>query len=242
MDDLAEQIKQQYLIAVMEVNPDLFFQLVEKHGFPDALLDDVGSEFIKLCCERRSESYRLFKDLKFPLYYITLCWKFVFDDYTRYFQEADWELVSQRKQKNDRIVRYFQEQHNLPMDHISFKDYWVLFDCYRPDSDLLFDGDATTMISQGYRKMDVELYMCVAKGWYDEAKQILEKGANPIVPFEDESDTSIELVKWKLDLNLMCLSPEILRKYDTDSIPLAVCELVGAAAWMKMYDLIRLQG
>ena len=247
-DNLKEYVKQQYLRAVIEVNPDLFFQLLEKYEFANILLEDIGLDIVKLGCERRaideysSDDIGILKDRKFPLHYITICWKFILNDHKEYHQKEDQIIVFQRKQKNDRIMRYFKEQHGLSMDTIPFKNYWMLYNCNYPDEDwsYFFDDDMSSMISKGYRQKDMELYICVLKGWYDKAKTLLEQGADPSVVFDDKYDSCIEIVKnWRLAYYFICFHPIAFREYDPKEIPLDICNLVGTAAWLQMQALLK---
>ena len=210
--------------AVLQVDADRFFQVIEEKPLASYLLTDT----------------QLIPHVQFPLHYITMCWNTILNKYDEYLKEYR-DVVYRKKLQNDRLKRYFEQTFGLQMDSIPYADYHDCFYCDDPEDTVedILDETESDLIEKGYSKKDIDLHCSVCKMDFEATKRLLEEGANPETTFSDDSDSCwdhvcLEDASLSQELDDWIVGKEV-KSFDTDE----VTNLIGYAAYESMYNLLR---
>lgn len=156
-------IRNKAIVAVYYARPDDLIDIIDNGRFDMSLLENIG---------------HLSKP--FPIWRISQCWDVVsrVEDWKEEFQPVAIEF----RRRNDEIIRIFKERLGVEFTPIDYQAYHDDFYCDYPDetpADQLMVDSTQELLDAGVRQIDIDLYCAVAKFYFDEAKDLLEKGANP---------------------------------------------------------------
>jgi len=218
---------QEYINAVCNLDVDAFKTLLDKVPFDKSLLSDIKFSDGDPC----------------PIYWITQCWEIIFCHPEEWSVDNRY-IINENKLRNLEIKRLFEEKLKVVFKPIDFynTNFWF-FRNYREDTfDDVFDCKKEDMIAKGYREIDLDLYVAVNKFDYDEAKRLLELGADPECEIdEDEGTTCLRRIGTECGF----LSTELQEVYiDREKRnPIAnnavdLVDLIGWAAHENMYSLL----
>lgn len=209
--------------AVLQLNADKFFQIIEEKPLASYLMTDT----------------QLVSRVRFPLHYVTICWDAILSRYDEYAEEFK-ETVYRKKLQNDRIKEYFEKTFDLQMNGLPYADYRECFYCFEPEDtieDIVWESERV-LLKMGFLQKDIDLYCSVYKMDFETAKRLLEKGANPQTTFADDSDSCWE----HICAESAFLCKEFDNKIIEDDITLFdaddVENLIGYAAYESMYSLL----
>ena len=216
--------------AVLQLDADKFFNLIEQGQFASHLLTDT----------------QLVSGAKFPLHYITACWDAILRKYDEYAEEFK-EVVYYKKLQNDRLKDYFEKTYNLQLDKMPYANYHDYFYCSDPEDtieDFMWVSESE-LLEKGYLQKDIDLYCSVRKMDFETTKLLLEGGANPNTFFAEEyaEDEDCENC-WDIVCGERSFLSERLdnKIIDNDVTPFNtedVDNLIGYAAYETMYNLLK---
>lgn len=212
--------------AVLQVDADMFFRLIEDGHLVSHLMTDT----------------KIFSDLKFPLHHITMLWDHLLSKYDNYMEEHK-ETVYRKKLQNDRIKEYFIKTYGFDMKNVPFANYSDCYSCWYPEATVedIIGVSENELIEKGFSKKDIDLYCSVYKMDFETTKHLLEKGANPETSFanDDEVDNCWEHVCIERDF----LSNEFDNKIiENEATPFEIEDienLIGYSAYESMYSLLK---
>ena len=216
--------------AVLQVNADKFFQIIEEKPLASYLMTDT----------------QLVSRVKFPLHYVTICWDAILSRYDEYAEEYK-ETVYRKKLQNDRIKEYFIMNYAFNMDTLRYGDYRNCFFCADPEDtieDFMWKSESD-LLEKGYLQKDIDLYCSVRKMDFETTKLLLEEGANPNTFFAEEyaEDEDCENC-WDIVCGERSFLSERLdyKIFDNDATPFNtddVENLIGYAAYETMYNMLK---
>lgn len=213
--------------AVLQMNADRFFQIVDKKTLVESLLSDT----------------QLVSDVKFPLHYITMCWDVVFSNLDGFTEEFK-EVVFRKKLENDRIKECFEKTFGLQMKGLPYADYrncYYSYDSEDTIEDIIFESE-DDLLEKGYSQKDIDLFCSILKMDFEATKRLLEAGANPETIFDTDDEDYNNGWEWicherncvseRLCNKFICTEKALFERYDVE-------KLVGYAAFESMYGLLK---
>ena len=209
--------------AVLQLNADKFFQVIEEKPLASYLLMNT----------------QLVSRVRFPLHYITICWDAILSKYDEYAEEFK-EAVYYKKLQNDRIKDYFEKTYNLQLDKMPYANYHDYFYCSDPDEtieDIVWESE-DVLLEKGYSKEDIDLYCSVHKMDFENVKRLLENGANPETTFSDDTDSCWEHTCAESAFLSAEFDKKIVGKWVPPFDKEDVENLIGYAAYESMYSLL----
>ena len=211
--------------AVLQIDADKFFQLIEEGQFASHLMTDT----------------QLVSDFVFPMHHITMCWDVILSKYDEYSEEYK-DTVYCKKMQNDRIKEYFEKTCGLQMNSVPYADYHSCFYCSAPEytvEDIMYVSESE-LIEKGFSKRDIDLYCSVCKMDFEATKRLLEEGANPEATFDDEDETDncwshvcAESAFLSKEFDNKIIENEIM-PFETEDVE----NLIGYAAYESMYSIL----
>ena len=214
----------EFVEAVFNIDDKRFFKLVEDGRLNESVIKNTN----------------FFYSPPLPLYYITICWDYILKDYNEWKEEYR-DIVYKRKCQNDRIKNFFNEKYGLDMSDIPFSSYCDYFFSQPKDASVedCLGETKESLISQGFKEIDIDLYCRVVKFDYEQVERLLQCGANPRtwIPCKGEDQCmdriGIECSFLNIELDHVIME----RSYDTE-LRISMHNLIGLAAHEKMYDLL----
>ena len=213
--------------AVLQLDADKFFHLIEQDQFASHLLTDT----------------QLVSGVNFPLHYISICWDAILNKYEEYVEDFQ-EVLSMKKIENDRIKDCFEKTFGLQMNELPWEDYRDCFYCADPEDtieDFVFESESD-LLKRGCKQMDIDLFCSIHKMNFETTKRLLEAGANPEAIFEtddEDCDNGWEMICYERDY----LEEKLCKKFKGNEVtPFERYEveyLIGYVAYDSMYSLLK---
>ncbi len=216
---------QKYINAVFNFDIGPFKTLLDTEPFDKSLLADI----------------RLFNNAPCPIYWITQCWETVFE------HPKDWKdyrgIIAENKKRNLEIKQIFTDIYNVDFKPIDFYNTdFCFFRNERDDTseDIFGDYSKNELMTEGYREIDIDLYIAVNKFDFAEVGKLLDIGANPACQFPDDTDCMerIGVECSFLEIELQALIIYNKRYNLIDNGAQALIDLIGLAAHERMYSLL----
>ena len=231
-----DSIEQQFVQSVLEIDSNRFFNLVEKYGYPKSLLEHIPIDIFDYAFRQRGID-NFDKGLMFPLHYIAACWNDIL--FLDYDEDSASNETDDRWEKNDKICKYFYWEHSVGGD-IPFSDLWMIFNAASPNDGVeeCVRDTEQNLLAKGIKKEDIDLYCAVSKFHFDDVKSLLKSGADPTMNFGSKVSTCMQMVEEKRNYYMKLVKPMALHKTYNDGIRMNICNIVGLAAYNKMYRIL----
>lgn len=220
-------INQKFINAVFNLDIETFKTLLNTEPFDESLLKDINFSEDILC----------------PIYWMTQCWEIIFE-HPDEWSEQKRLIIEENKRRNLEIRRLFEEKFNIDFRPIDFyNSNFQFFRNYRDDNfDDVFDNKKEYMIANGYREIDLDLYVAVNKFDFEEAERLLKLGADPDCEFIEEDESSclsrIGAERSFLSTQLEDIYIERKQRFLNADYEMDLVDLVGWAAHESMYSLL----
>lgn len=218
--------KEKYINAVFNFDAETFEHLLDSEPFDESLLADIGFAMAVPC----------------PIQWFTQCWEIIFE-HPEEWKEEYRDIIESNKRKNLEIKSIFEKRFNVKFEPIDFynTDFWF-FRNERDDTfEDVFDESRDSMISKGYRDIDLDLYVAVNKFDYKEVERLLNEGANPVCEFEEEGSYCMDRIGCECSHLEMELGYIIIHNnpcFPMEKTSNDIIYLMGLAAHETMYKLL----
>ena len=138
-------------------------ELLESGAYNDGVFSDIGME--------------KYFGIPIPIQYISRCWEICF---WQDFREPFAQITRPKYENAKKILSHFKEKKGIDAIEIPFSKIppalWARED--ESDEEIL-EGKKNDFISNGARKIDLDLNVAVKRMDFKAAKELLENGANP---------------------------------------------------------------
>lgn len=149
-----------YINAVFNFDVETFKTLLNTESFDKSLLSDI----------------KFADDAPCPIYWITQCWEIIFE------HPEDWNenyrgIIAENKKRNLEIKQIFTDIYNVDFKSIDF--YNTNFWFFRDERDATYEDvfveeSRNELMTKGYRRIDIDLYVAVNKFDFAEVEKLLE--------------------------------------------------------------------
>lgn len=216
-----------------------FQVLIDQGLWNDVLLKGLSDEEYTDIVNKKKDDFYVSPFV--PLHHIPIALDILFhwDDWN----DKTIPIIQQRAEKNDKFIKFFKEQFNVPMDYNELM-WFDTYSYYAPE-DPFEDVFCTTrqeMHEYGLRDIDIDLYWAVYTLNFKWADELLQKGGDPYVVVDD-GESVFSVIDWMLsgpeiETDKYLIDPKISYRFYVDKSYGFFSYLIRYALFAKMQSLV----